>query len=242
MKKAFNKKYLTPILFAIIVLGIVIFAVKALSSPDKGGSNQTSSGDNKGPVQTVTGAQLTQLNSGHAEGPANAKVTLVEFGDYQCPACGNAFPILKDQIIPQFMPSGQFRFVFKNFPLAQPYINQTVHPNAIVGAQAAEAAAAQGKFWEMHDLLYSKQDDWTNDSDPVKKFGQYASQLGLDANRLVSDVRANKYNNVISTDAKLATKLNAPGTPTFYVNGHYVDTSTNGLQAVSDAINAALQK
>lgn len=218
------KKYLTPIIFAIVVLGIAIFAIIALRSPDKTSSANSNT--------TISSADLATLQTGHDEGPAGAKVTLTEFGDYQCPACGAAFPILKDQILPQF--SGRIRFVFKNFPLSQ------LHPNALNGAEAAEAAGAQGKYWEMHDLLYAGQNDWATSSDPVPVFGKYASQLGLDANLLMSEVRAKKYNDIIQTDINFGNKLKVQGTPTFYVNNQPVDISTSGLSAVVNALNAAL--
>src|SRR6188508_427866 len=86
----------------------------------------------------------------HAQGPADAPVTLLEYGDYECPYCGRAYPIVKEI---QRRLGDRLRFVFRNFPL------NSVHPHAGVAAQAAEAAAAQGKFWEMHDLLYEHQHD-----------------------------------------------------------------------------------
>ena len=217
------KKYLTPIIFGIVVLGIAIFAIIALKSPEKAASTSN--------VAIVTGADLTTLQTGHDEGPANAKVVLTEFGDYQCPVCGAYYPVLKNQILPQF--SGRIRFVFKNFPLSQ-------HQNAPAGAEAAEAAGAQGKYWEMHDLLYEGQNDWATLSDPVPVFGKYASQLGLDANRLMSEVRAKKYSNAIQTDTNFGNKLQVQGTPTFYVNGKVVDTTSTGPNAVVTALNAAL--
>ncbi len=218
------KKYLTPIIFGVIVLAIVVFAIIALRSPDKSQSQTDSTG-------AVTGSQLTELQTGHDQGPADAKVVLVEFGDYQCPSCGAAYPVLKNEILPQF--NNKIRFVFKNFPLTQ------IHKNAMAGANAAEAAGAQGKYWEMHDALYEHQTEWSTASDPTPFFAQYASNLGLDSNRLVSEVKAQKYKDVIQKDMDLGNDLKVQGTPTFYVNGTLVDTS-QGLTGITTAINAAL--
>lgn len=231
MKKASPKKYLTPIIFGVVVLVIVIFAAIALRSPDKGSG---SSDSDTGTVQTVTGKQLDQLQTGWSQGPDDAKVTLVEFGDYQCPSCGNAFPILKNEILPKY--DGKLKFVFKNFPLVN------LHKNAMAAAQAAESAGSMGKYWEMHDILYEKQDDWATLSDPVDKFGEYADQIGLNGDKLKGEVRDEKYTDKIKVDMNLGDKLKIQGTPSFYVNGHYIDTSTSGLVAVTNAIDAELQK
>ena len=218
------KKYLTPIIFAVVVLGVAIFAIIALRSPEK----STSATSNN---TTVTGPNLVTLETGHDQGPADAKVVLTEFGDYQCPICGEYYPLLKNQILPQY--SGKIRFVFKNFPLSQ-------HQNALNAAEAAEAAGAQGNYWGMHDLLYSNQNDWATLSDPVPTIGKYAAQLGLDSNRLMSEVRAKKYASVIQSDVNFGNKLQVQGTPTFYVNGKLVDTVNNGQGALVTSLNAAL--
>jgi len=217
------KKYLTPIIFGIVVLGIAIFAIIALHSPEKSATPPTST--------TLSGTDLKTVETGHDQGPADAKVVLTEFGDYQCPVCGAYFPLLKDQILPQY--AGKIRFVFKNFPLSQ-------HQNAQNAAEAAEAAGAQGMYWQMHDLLYENQNDWATLSDPVPTFGKYASQLGLDADRLMSEVRAKKYASIITTDENFGVKLQVQGTPTFFVNGKVVDTADTGQGAIVTALNAAL--
>src|ERR1039457_2723710 len=105
----------------------------------------------------------------HIQGPANAPVTLVEYGDYECPYCGQAYPIVKQL---QERLGNKLRFVFRNFPLS------TMHPHAEEAAEAAEAAAAHGKFWEMHDLLYENQEELDSE-----ELVAYAATLGLNTSR-----------------------------------------------------------
>jgi protein-disulfide isomerase len=141
----------------------------------------------------------------HAQGPADAPVTLVEYGDYECPYCGNAYPIVK-RIQKEMGP--RLRFVFRNFPL------NTIHAHAGIAAQAAEAAAAQGKFWEMHDLLYEHQQD-LEAGDMVR----YALKLGLEIYRFESDLSGEVFAKRVSDDFRGGVRSGVNGTPTFFING-----------------------
>jgi len=220
------KKYLTPIIFAIIVLGLVIFAAVALSSDDKAqdtGSEKTTQ---------ASGEDLIKLQSGYSQGPDGAKVTVVEFGDYQCPACANVHPTLKNELLPAY--TNKIKFVFKNYPI------NSIHKRANISALAAEAAGAQGKYWEMHDILYEKQNDWVNAKDPKDNFIQYARELGLDLAKFESDVNNATYQKNIDDDTKLGEKLKVEGTPSFYINGQYIDLSEGGFTNLKNAIDAAL--
>ena len=145
----------------------------------------------------------------HAQGPADAPVTLVEYGDYECPYCGNAYPIIK-RIQAEMGP--RLRFVFRNFPL------NTIHAHAGIAAQAAEAAAAQGKFWEMHDLLYEHQQDLA-DADMVR----YALKLGLEVYRFESDLSGEVFAKRVSDDFRGGVRSGVNGTPTFFINGARYD-------------------
>lgn len=158
----------------------------------------------------VTKDQLIKSNS-HSTASPNAKVNLVEFGDYQCPACGAAYPIV-EQLLALYKGNPQVNFVFRNFPLSQ-------HQYAQMAAEAAEAAGAQGKFWEMNNLLYTHQDDWVNSVDPMSVFVNYATQLKLDVNRFKSEVSANKYSDVINQDQQDGLAIGINSTPTFFING-----------------------
>ena len=156
----------------------------------------------------------------HAQGPANAPVTLVEYGDYECPYCGKAYPIIKE--LQQRM-GNQLRFVFRNFPV------NTIHEHAGVAAQAAEAAAAQGKFWEMHDLLYEHQDDLA-DADLL----QYALKLGLEIYRFQSDLSSEKYAKKVRDDFRGGIRSGVNQTPTFFIN----NVRYNGEHTVEPLLQA----
>jgi protein-disulfide isomerase len=159
----------------------------------------------------------------HAQGPPDGPVTLVEYGDYECPYCGKAYPLVKR--IQQRM-GARLRFVFRNFPL------NTVHAHAGIAAQAAEAAAAQGKFWEMHDLLYEHQHDLA-DSDMVR----YALKLGLEVYRFESDLSGEVFAQRVSDDFRGGVRSGVNGTPTFFVNGVRYDGPYD-----YDSLRAALEQ
>lgn len=152
-------------------------------------------------------ATLTPAVSGrdHAEGPADAPVTLVEYGDYQCPYCGAAYPVVKRL---QKALGKKLRFVFRNFPLTQ------AHPYALIAAETAEAAANQGKFWEMHDLLFEQQASLEPDIIPA-----WAEKLGLDLERLGNDIVQGVVEKQIQEDRQSGIRSGVNGTPTFFING-----------------------
>lgn len=152
--------------------------------------------------------------SKHVKGQGTAGVTLVEYGDFQCPVCGTYFPILK-AVEAQY--ADQITFQFRNFPIVQ------LHPNAMTAHRAAEAAGNQGKFFEMHDLLYSRQQLWTNATSVNKIFEAYAQELGLDINRYQQDVASEATLAVINADVTTGQKLGVTGTPTFFVNDKKIE-------------------
>ena len=141
----------------------------------------------------------------HIQGPADAPVTLVEYGDYECPYCGAAYPILKDV---QGRMGDRMRFVFRNFPIT------TSHPHSEHAAEAAEAAAAQGRFWPMHDLLYENQRKLEDDD-----LHGYAAQLGLDLDAFDRDLAGHVHATRVREDFMSGVRSGVNGTPTFYVNG-----------------------
>jgi protein-disulfide isomerase len=141
----------------------------------------------------------------HVQGPAEAPVTLVEYGDYECPYCGEAYPVVKAL---QKRLGDQMRFVFRNFPLAQ------AHPHAEHAAEGAEAAGAQGKFWEMHDMLYENQDA-LEDEDLVR----YARALHLDVPRFVKEMESGAHLERVREDFRSGVRSGVNGTPTFFING-----------------------
>src|SRR6266511_3362530 len=141
----------------------------------------------------------------HSRGPDDAPVTLVEYGDFECPYCGRAEPVLRE-LLADF--GDELRFVFRHLPLAD------VHPRASLAAEAAEAAGAQGKFWEMHDLLFAHQDALA----PLDLV-RYAEELGLDVGRVRGELRRRAYAPRVAEDVSSADASGVSGTPTFFVNG-----------------------
>ena len=178
----------------------------------------------------MNGVQLTPPvgERDHVAGPNDAPVTLVEYGDYECPYCGMAHPIVKTA---QRELGKKLRFVFRNFPLAE------AHPHARLAAQAAEAAGAQGKFWEMHDLLFENQ----GALDARDLIG-HAKSLGLDVARFTRELDAGTYEKRVREDFRSGVKSGVNGTPTFFVNGERFDGSWANDKAFIDTLREAAQQ
>ena len=147
----------------------------------------------------------------HIEGRADAPLTLVEYGDYECPYCGAAYPIIKEV---QARMGDQLRFVFRNFPIS------TSHPHAEHAAEAAEAASAQSRFWPMHDLLYENQQR-LGDQD----LHAYAERLGLDLERFDHELAEHVHAGRVHDDFLTGVRSGVNGTPSFYINGARHDGS-----------------
>jgi protein-disulfide isomerase len=163
-------------------------------------------------------------------GPSGAKATLVEFGDFQCPACSRVEPVIQ-QIKADYQ--GKIRLVFRHFPL-------DFHNNALPAAQASEAAGEQGKFWEFHDLLYKNQSDWSASPNSIDYFERYASELKLDVKIFKESFQSNKFKSKIDKDKKDGNAFGVEGTPTFYLNGKKV-VNDYSLSAFKQEIDKLLQ-
>ena len=166
----------------------------------------------------------------HAQGPADAPVTLVEYGDYECPHCGRAYPIVKAV---QKVLGPRLRFVYRNFPLSE------AHPNAENAAEAAEAAGAQGKFWEMHDALFEHQRALQ-----PRHLAAYAAGLGLDAERLAEELDSHVYAARVREDFRSGVRSGVNGTPTFFLNGARFDGPWDErglLSAIEGAMGAKVE-
>jgi len=164
----------------------------------------------------------------HAAGPEDAPVTLVEYGDYECPYCGMAYPIVKRA---QLDLGNRLRFVFRNFPLAES------HPHARLAAEAAEAAGAQGKFWEMHDMLYEHQDALE-----AEDLTGYAKSLGLDVPKFAHDLEAGTYTKRVRDDFRNGVRSGVNGTPTFFVNGSRYEGSWANEKTFIHTLREAAQQ
>lgn len=155
----------------------------------------------------MSGGQLSPPvgDTDHVDGPETAAITLVEYGDYQCPYCGMAYPIVKSI---QRELGERVRFVFRNFPL------RDAHPHAEHAAEAAEGAGAQGKFWEMHDALFEHQSR-LGDRDLL----HHGETLGLDVERLARELEEGAWAKRVRADFRSGVVSGVNGTPTFFVNG-----------------------
>lgn len=168
----------------------------------------------------------------HVEGQGKSGVKLVEYGDYQCPFCGQAYAPVKQAVADL---GDQIYFQFRNYPLT------SVHQNAFASARAAEAAAMQDKFWQMHDALYETQDQWSGLGDPSRFFVQLAQRIGLDTSRFKTDYASIKVNDLINADLSEGGKLKIQGTPAFYIDGKAVDLPyQSGAAAVEKVIQQAI--
>lgn len=178
----------------------------------------------------------------HVEGNPNAKVTLFEYGDFQCPGCAGAH---KNTPKIQQIYKDKVRFVFRNYPLT------SIHPNSVAASSAAEAAGLQGKYWEMNNLLYNNREQWVNLSADQRgsAFTSFANQLGLNITQFNTDLSSPKVQKKIQFDQALGNKAGVQSTtPSFFINRDKVDSnavddviSKDGA-ALMDALDAALKK
>lgn len=189
----------------LVTLGIVIVAALFLSGPVNAPIS-----DNKEQI-TDKLLLLGPEDERNAQGTSSAKVTIVEYGDYQCPACGIVDPTVK-RILKDYKNS--IYFVFRNFPLP-------MHANAQLAAKTALAAGQQNKFWEMHTKLYESQSQWSDKSSSQARelYIEYAKELGLDTQKFINALDQNTGNAKIQKDQDDAYKLGVNSTPTFYING-----------------------
>jgi protein-disulfide isomerase len=184
--------------FIVVILGLLLFSGYYVLSQKKADAPKA-------------GVALTN----HVSGAGKKNVTLTEYGDFECPACGSYYPVVK-QIREKF--GDDITFQFRNFPLIQ------IHQHAFEAHRAAEAASLQGKFWEMYDLLYSRQQTWTRSASPSSDFEGYASELSLDMAKFKTDFASSAVNDTINADIAEGQKLKLTGTPSFFLDGKQIDS------------------
>lgn len=178
----------------ILALGLLFFGLERLASKD----------EDLRPITVQTDGDTK------VRGNQDAPVTLVEYSDFQCPACAAYEPLVKN--LAQDFPD-TLKIVYRYYPLT------TIHKNAMISAKAAEAAHRQGKFWEMHDQLFEHQNDWAKESDPTGIFKTYAESIGLDTNRFMTDIEDESIVDPVKSDEKTGSDAEIAGTPTFFLNG-----------------------
>ncbi|HEX8284734.1 MAG TPA: thioredoxin domain-containing protein [Pyrinomonadaceae bacterium] len=197
----------------VIIGGVLVAVIAAVVVLSRSGGNtpsaqQSGNASNAAPVQQTRAPQPGAPNPWE-KGGATAKVTLEEFSDFQCPACGALEPGLR-RVSKDY--GDRVRLIFRNFPLSG-------HRYAFQASRAAEAAGQQGKFWEMHDMLYDNQKEWSDAMEPRVQFDSYATRLGLDVQRFKTDMERADLTERIKADYARGLSLGVKGTPTIYLNG-----------------------
>ncbi len=214
------KRYLPFVIVGLVALlsiagGAVLYRAKRLLAPNA-------------PKQ---GSLREGTEGGHIRGPADAPVTLEEFGDYECPPCGSlAAPL--NQLEHDYR--SRLRMIFRNYPLVN-------HPHARDAACAAEAAALQGRFWEMHDLLYKEQSAWSRAADARVLFSAYAGTLGLDLARFERDRDSDEVKGRIAADEKRANALGVRTTPSIFINDQPIPPAALHPSALRATVDAAIK-
>ena len=208
-----NKRFAIILaVFVVLFAGLLIFGKR-----DNPGSNDTSGSSDVQPTE-------------HKTGEGTTGVTLIEYGDFQCPACAQYFPILQ-QVKQKY--GDQITFQFRHFPLTQ------IHQNALISSRAAEAAGMQGKFFEMHDLLYQNQQSWSESQSPSAIFEQFAQQLSLDIDKFREDMKSELVNDLVQADLREANKLELSSTPSFVLDGKKID-NPRSIEAFFELIDEAI--
>ncbi len=192
-------------------LGVFVLLVASIVLIVKASTPQTS----KEPTQVISGEIPAVDASDWVRGNQLAAKTIVEYSDFQCPACKSYEPIVKD-IEKEF--GSSVRIVYRHFPLTQ------IHKNSLAASYAAEAAGIQGKFWEMHDLLFEKQELWAESTTAADLFVGYAQELGIDMEKFKTDRVSAQVRDRVQRDSDSGTAAQVPGTPTFFLNGKHIDS------------------
>jgi protein-disulfide isomerase len=211
-----HMKKILPFIIILLVLGVALVSAWALKKRSSGTVTPITNNPNSPPHANTNDTVVTGVAGAeppHILGPNSAPAKLEEFGDFECPPCGALHPILV-QMHKEF--GDKLQITFREFPLAP------AHQHAIAAASAAEAAGLQGKFWEMHDLLYENQKAWHEAFDVRPIFEGFAKQIGLDMNRYQNDLNSDQVAERILNDGKRGHSMGVKGTPTVFLNGREV--------------------
>lgn len=220
------KKVITITIVVLVALGFAYFLFKISPQQAKQSSSSNYKLDTSGAKPMALPPAFDPATD-RFQGDTKAKNVFIEYADYECPACAAFSDILK--LVPSSFKDTVF--VYRYFPLTQ------IHKNAVEAALAAEAAGVQGKYWEMHDILFQKQPQWESLDDPLDAFAQYAQSAGVsNIDQFKSDITSKKYLSVIEKNNNEALGLNLPGTPSFFFNGHVLkNDDLVGLQKQAQA-------
>lgn len=214
------------ILGAVAVVGILVLVFQL-----RGGDAPATQ-----PVQvTLSPAELAEVE-GISVGNPNAPVTIMEFADFECPACGDFAALFNPVVKERWVETGEAQFIRYDFPLVQ------IHPNGFLAARAARCAGEQDLYWEYHDVLYARQAEWRRQDGATRLFIDLAAQLGLDRAGFERCLRSDRWAEEVTENMQLGASLNVPGTPTFFVDGVQVEmrgTLSQALEGMEQAIERA---
>lgn len=199
---------------AIKPISVIVLAVAVAAGAARFLSRQP---DEPAEAPSSSGSEFKDTGGGRFRGPldgkSQARITLVEFGDYQCPSCGAYFPLV-NEVLARY--PKELRLEFHHYPLI------SIHPNAMAAAKAAEAAGEQGKYWEMHDLIFEYQPIWSQRENPEPDFLAMAARIGLNQNAFMQAMRSPAVEQRILQDVVRAREANVEAVPTFFINGRQV--------------------
>lgn len=206
-----NPCAIATIILAIALVLVLAFAFSSINKNSNNKNNNEQVIENNNQQESNEQRVDVSLDDDPIKGQDNAPVVIVEFGDFQCPFCERFFSQTLPLIKENYIKTGKVKFVYRDFPLT------SIHQYAEKAAEAADCANEQGKFWEYHDLLFSRQYEWA--SVGVEKFKEYASELGLDTTKFNECLDSGKYENEVRKDFNDGLSYGVRGTPTFFING-----------------------
>ena len=209
-----SKSSLPFVIIGGVLVAVIIAVVLMSRTGGTGGTNAPAATANSSnaalnPVQQQARGPQPGASNPYTKGSPTASVTLEEFSDFECPACGGLEPGLR-RVVSEY--GDRAKLVFRHFPLS-------MHKYAFLASRAAEAAGQQGKFWEMHNMLYDNQKEWSDSMEPRVQFASYATRLGLDVQRFKTDMERQDLADRIKADYARGMSLGVKGTPTVYLNG-----------------------
>jgi protein-disulfide isomerase len=233
------KRYLPFIIIVVVLIAVIGIFALTMRKGNGGGDSATGIPNSTQPAQIAGNTVAPNQSPANSAGltkpnvKVSSPVVIEEYGDYQCPPCGQLYPELK-AIEHEY--GNQVQVVFHHFPLAR------VHKNALAAAQAAEAARNQNKFWEMHDRLYRNQKEWAELDDPRPVFLSYARQLNLNLDQFTQDMASNQVNQRISADMQRGGSLGVTGTPTVFLDTHMLRYEATNPEGLRRGINVLLER
>lgn len=202
---------------SLLVVGVTAIAIWQVATGTK-------------PIPSTPGSLSVQVAENEwTRGSLSSPISLVEYSDFQCPACGAYHPVIEEILKED---TGNIAFTYRHFPLPQ-------HKNALDAAYASEAAGLQGKFWEMHKLIFEHQNDWSESTNAKTIFEGYATEIGLDLEKFKTDRDSEAIKDAVAKDKESGSKSGVNSTPTFYLNGKKI-SNPQGLEAFKELIKSSL--